>query len=295
MGLKSEKILGISVTTNSREEILEYLKKYLNSDRKTHPSSRISHHDALVIVTPNPEQVVLAQEDTHFAQLLNEADVALPDGIGLVGAMRFLDQLSAISYQLSALKRIPGVEFMEELVALAAKRGYPIGLIGGRVGVAVEALECLQRKYPSLIGGGQELGEIQIESTNLQIYKSTNENRMMQQAGEVITSQYFSEFARRIQDSGTRIVFVGLGAPKQEYFIARLARECQMSNVKCQMVLMSVGGSFDLIAGRTRRAPFFVRSMGLEWLWRLAIQPWRFRRQLRLLQFLWLVCIHGRD
>src|SRR3989344_7490267 len=103
MGLNKTKVLGINVTTNSRVEILEEIKKYLKSGANTSEKS-------FTIVTPNPEQIVLAQKDKHFADVLNGADVAIPDGIGLALVMR--------------LKKIPGVEFMEDVVAIAAKEGY---------------------------------------------------------------------------------------------------------------------------------------------------------------------------
>ncbi|MEK9143275.1 MAG: WecB/TagA/CpsF family glycosyltransferase [Patescibacteria group bacterium] len=255
MGLKLKKILGISITTESRKSILEYVEKYLGktSEKRKKP---------FVIVTPNPEQIVAAQDDPHFAENLNNADVAIPDGIGLALAMR--------------LARIPGVEFMEDLVKLAAGRGYTIGLIGGRGNIAVEALECLTRKFSGLSGWAIEPEEKTIE-----------------------------EIIKKIEDSKTRLVFVGLGAPKQEYFIARLAHDMSFrppsrnpekkgwipgqARDDKRIVFMSVGGSFDMIVGRTPRAPHAIGAFGLEWLWRLGREPWRWKRQVALLKFVWLV------
>lgn len=237
MGLNKTKILGISITTNPKEEILEEVRKRLESASN-------KDEKPFIVVTPNPEQLVLAQKDIELAEILNKADVAIPDGIGLVWASRVLGKNGL-------KKQIPGVEFMEDLLELAAKEGYRTGLIGGWRGVAVKALECLQKKYPGLNGWAMEPEEKTIE-----------------------------EIGRKISDTGTRIVFVALGAPKQEYFIEKL---------NSPIVAMSVGGSFDIIAGRTPRAPFLLRTIGIEWLWRLAREPWRWRRQLTLLKFLWLV------
>ncbi len=239
MGLKSKKILGISVTTDSKKNILEDIEKYLEK----------SSEKPLIIATPNPEQIVEAQSDPLFAKILNQADVSLPDGIGLALAM--------------GIKRIPGVEFMEDLVASAAKRGYPIGLIGGRAGVAVEALECLSRRTSGLKGWAFDPGNIDLSTLG--------------DLGNV---------CEKIRKTNTRLVFVGLGAPKQEYYIARLARQYPM-------VMMSVGGAFDMIAGKTPRAPFFFRAIGVEWLWRLLREPWRWRRQVALVKFLWLLASKG--
>lgn len=110
------------------------------------------------------------------------------------------------------------------------------------------------------------------------------------------------EISRKTVDSHTRIVFVGLGAPKQEFFIERMSEWVMRdggsgkqknaftrSPSNPSLILMSVGGAFDIIAGRTPRAPLILRTIGLEWLWRLALEPWRWRRQVVLLKFLWLV------
>jgi len=237
MSLKSKKILGISVTTETKETILEYIEKYLE---------KLSEKP-FIIVTPNPEQIVFAQNDKRFLEILNQADGAIPDGIGLALAMR--------------VKRIPGVEFMEDLIRLAAKRGYGVGLIGGKDGVAVQALECLSRKHSGLKGWAEDPGELPIRPI-----------RPITQSDQLIIE--------KIQKTNTRLVFVGLGAPKQEFFIEKL---------NAPVVAMAVGGAFNMIAGRTPRAPRAIGAFGLEWLWRLVHEPWRFRRQLALLKFLWLV------
>lgn len=212
----------------------------------------MSSKKPLIIVTPNPEQIVYAQDDPHFAKILNKADVSLPDGVGLALVMR--------------LKRIPGVEFMEDLVRLAAQRGYPIGLIGGRAAVAVQALECLKRKNPELTGWAEDPGDVDLGTL-----------------GDL------DDVCEKIGKTNARLVFVGLGAPKQEYFIEKLKVESFKLKVAAPLALMSVGGSLDMIAGRTPRAPLFLRTIGVEWLWRLGQEPWRFRRQLALVKFLWLV------
>lgn len=215
MSLHTGKVLGISITTNSKKEILEYINKYLENPAKKRQKS-------LVIVTPNPEQLILAQTDTRFAKILNQADIAIPDGIGVAVA--------------AGVVRIPGVEFMEEVAQVAAKRHVPIRLIGGFGDVAVKAFECLQKKHPSL---------------------ETTKN--------------------------PRIVFVGLGAPKQEFYISEVSKKTN------GVIFMAVGGSFDIIAGEIPRAPLFMRVLGFEWLWRLGQEPKRWKRQLALLKFMWLV------
>lgn len=282
MGLKSKKILGIAITTDSKKTILEYIEKYLLQTQNSKLKAQNKRVKPFVIVTPNPEQIVLAQEDKHFAQILNQADVALPDGVGLLWASRKVHWSQFTVHSCGIRERIPGVEFMEDLVGLASKRGYPIGLIGGKEGVAVEALECLQARYPGLKGWAEEPGEMYNDYNRYKSYK----------------------IYKKIRTTGTRIVFVGLGAPKQEYLIERIVHSLQCTEGKKKkngnsvhyslctvhsLVLMSVGGSFDMISGRTPRAPHAIGAVGLEWLWRLTLEPWRFIRQIGLLRFLWLV------
>ncbi len=302
MGLNAVKILGISITTNSKKEILEYIRKYLlkNSKpclagRQVRTQNQRTERKPLVIVTPNPEQVVYAQKDKHFADILNRADVKLPDGVGIVAAVQLLKRKAIRDKRKEKIQRIPGVELMEDLVKMAAERGVRVGLIGGRGGVAVEAFECLRRKYSGLVGWAEDgPGEFKL--------------------GHLGNLGHLGDLKRiteKIRSTHTRIVFVGLGAPKQEYFIEALQKalgdtryvisdmqegktgikkSSHVSRLTSHpLVFMSVGGSFNIIAGRLKRAPVLIRLIGFEWAWRLFKEPWRFRRQLALLQFLWLV------
>jgi N-acetylglucosaminyldiphosphoundecaprenol N-acetyl-beta-D-mannosaminyltransferase len=250
MSLNYQKILGIRVTISSKVKILEEIRKYLLS-------VRAKGVEPLILATPNPEQIVLAQRNKAFADFLNRADITLPDGVGIVWASRFLDKRQS-------LRRIPGVEFMEELVELAKKQRIRIGLIGGYAGLAVRAFECLRQKHPGVKGWVVEPGALSIGNF-----------------GDL------SDLGEKIKKTKTQIVFVGLGAPKQEFLIDALSR--QLSVVGRPVIFMSVGGSFDILAGRLQRAPVIMRLIGFEWFWRLVQQPWRWRRQMALFTFVWLV------
>jgi len=222
MGLNAVKILEISVTNNSKKEILEEIQKYLDqSTKKT--------LEPLKIYTPNSEQLVLAQKNSQFADVLNRADITIPDSHGVVWAGSILTKNGPKNV-------IPGVEFMEDLVRIARDRHVPIRLIGGKGKIAVDTLECLQQKYPGL---------------------ETSEH--------------------------PRIIFVALGAPKQEQYIDEAAKK------STGVIYMAVGGSFDIIAGKLPRAPLLLQKIGLEWFWRLILQPWRIFRQLALIEFVWMV------
>ena len=251
------KVLGISITNTPKKEILEEIQKYLIQPVRKGQKS-------LKIFTPNSEQLVFARKNPLFADILNRADVTIPDAIGVVWASRVLTKNGPE-------KPIPGVEFMEDLVQLASNYRVPIGLIGGRDNLAVDALNCLRQKYNLLQDSWAEDGpEMVLRDTKYEI-RNTDEKI------------YFERLARRILREGTRIVFVALGPPKQEYFIERLSREVH------GVIFMAVGGSFDIISGRLPRAPVWMRSLGLEWFWRLLLEPWRIRRQLAIPEFIWLV------
>lgn len=280
MGLKYQNIIGIRVTTSSKEKILEEIKKWLNTPKEIRQKNGKTVRVPRIITTPNPEQIVLAQKNSSFKEMLNQADVTLPDGIGVVWASRMLAQYHDMDETAFVRERIPGVEFMEDLVRLSVEQRVRIGLIGGLPGLAVSALECLRSTYPRLDGWAEEGPDIVMGA-----------NGELEGPG----TEYWAQYAKRIMSTGTRIVFVGLGAPKQEYGMRRLADalsaldQVSQKNKNASIVLMAVGGSFDMIAGRMKRAPLFIRSIGFEWLWRLFREPWRWRRQLALVRFTLLV------
>jgi N-acetylglucosaminyldiphosphoundecaprenol N-acetyl-beta-D-mannosaminyltransferase len=293
MSLDAVKILEISITKNSKNEILEFIRKSLKhraikSEKNKKNASFTKKF--LTIVTPNPEQIVFARHNSHFQQLLNQADVSLPDGIGIVWASKLLSVFRVPSPDLRVPKVIPGIEFMEDLISEAVKQPVGIALIGGRNGLALKTFDCLSKTHPGLQGWSVDGPEVRFTNHDLRF---TSEN----------PEKYFLDLANKIITTGVRIVFVGLGAPKQEYFIERLSQivnrnprfEKQKnitspeSRIPSPVVFMSVGGSFDEIAGRVARAPEWVSWVGLKWLWRLILEPWRIRRQLALLKFICLV------
>ncbi|MEK7166481.1 MAG: WecB/TagA/CpsF family glycosyltransferase, partial [Patescibacteria group bacterium] len=207
-----------------------------------------------------------------------------PDGVGIVWGCR----LSVVSCKLA--ETIPGIDFMEELVALAAEKGYPVAFIGGSEGVAQKALENLQKKYPGLQGWAETPPEI----------------NSLSNLGDL---RYLSDVANKIRRTGVRFIFVGLGAPKQEFFIKELQqylslrgeeRRSNLNEIATAIswprndsvqpnILMSVGGSFDELSGKIPQAPKWISDLGMKWLWRLIIEPWRIGRQLKLIKFVWLV------
>lgn len=152
-------------------------------------------------------------------------------------------------------ERVSGVDLVRRLSALAATRGWPVYLFGAQPGVADEAARVLQEECPGLVVAGVEHGYVDDEAA----------------------------VAARIGASGARILFVALGMPRQERFIRRWRDELGVA------LSLGVGGSFDVISGRLKRAPGWMQRAGLEWLFRLVQQPSRWRRMLALPRFAWAI------
>ena len=249
-----KQLLGVNITVSSKQEILEGIAQYV------HQGSGAIKKTPLVIVTPNPEQLVEASKNKPFQLLLNRADIAIPDGVGIVFGMKLIRGVP--------LTRIAGIDFMSDLIRMANKQHDTIGFVGGQNDVAHKALIALQSSYIELHGWSEQPKDFEHV--------------------EEITTSDMSKIVRRIIDSQTRFVFVGLGAPKQEAFIDALKKYLVKAHAG-PVVLMAVGGSFDMIAGITPRASERTRRIGLEWFHRLVREPWRWKRQMALIRFLFLV------
>jgi N-acetylglucosaminyldiphosphoundecaprenol N-acetyl-beta-D-mannosaminyltransferase len=241
---KSITILQIPVHVVTMDEVLELVCSYLREPRL---------HQ---IATTNPEFVMAAQKDERFRQVLQEADLCIADGIGMVLASRVIGS--------PLPERVPGSELVYKLADLAAKKGWRLFLLGAAPGVAEESARVFQNKYPGLQIAGTYAGS-----------PAPAENDALVQ---------------RINNSQADILFVAYGAPKQDKWIAR-NREA-LSNVR---LAMGVGGSLDFVAGKARRAPHWVQKIGFEWLYRLSKEPWRWRRMLALPRFVLRVLLTYRS
>lgn len=210
---------------------------------------------AALVLTPNPELIMQARRDPALLAATRAAALALPDGVGVVWAARRLGR--------PCPARIPGVEFMVELLGLAARTGSPVYFLGARPEVVRAAAARARERFPALEVAGAADGYFRPEEA--------------------------AQVAARIAGSGARLLLVGMGVPAQERFLHRWAPE--LGRVR---LAMAVGGSFDVLSGHTRRAPRLVGRIGLEWLWRLAGQPRRWRRQLALPRFALAILREGR-
>jgi len=230
-------VLGVRVDDLTMAHTLSILERYV-AEKRPHQ-----------IVTVNPEFVMKARQDATFRQVLNEADLALPDGSGLLWAARMMGH--------PLRERVCGSDVVPQVARLAASRGYRLFLLGAAPGVAEQAAELLTRDNPGLRIVGTYAGSPAPEEEDTIVSKVTA--------------------------AAPDFLFVAYGAPRQDIWIRRnLAR----LNVP---VCVGIGGTLDFVAGVAKRAPRWMRQVGLEWLHRLIHQPWRWRRMLVLPKFAWLV------
>ncbi|MEK7605611.1 MAG: WecB/TagA/CpsF family glycosyltransferase [Patescibacteria group bacterium] len=260
-----KKILGISLSDLSTSQVLEYVMSSVEKSRKK-----------LSIVTPNPEIVVYAHAHPQYQKLINEADIAICDGAGLYLAAKYLG--------VPLHERITGVDLMQKLCGEAAKKAVTVGFLGGRGNVAERTAQCLREKYPGLkvvfvAPEWSEEGFAVAEQLRRTTQNPTRKNAERKDQRLPVGRQAVQRVVPQSSAPVIDILFVAFGFPKQEEWIAH---NLPILPVK---VAMGVGGAFDYLSGEVIRAPFFIRAIGLEWLFRLIRQPWRWRRQLALLTF----------
>ncbi len=205
------------------------------------------------IYTPNPEIVMLAQTDSQLKEVLNGGDLVVPDGIGLIIASKLKGR--------GLVERIPGVDLMHRLLIFCGQKEKSIYLFGGKPGVADAAALTIAAKYPGVRIAGFHHG-----------YFKPHEEE---------------DIVKDINESGADVVFVCLGAPKQELWINQ-----HKAQLNCK-IAMGVGGSIDVYAGTVKRAPKIYQKLALEWFYRLMKEPRRYKRMLLLPKFLVQFILRG--
>lgn len=207
------------------------------------------------VVTPNAEIAYEALHDENMRTLLNSAELMLPDGAGVVLASKIL--------KTPLKQKVAGVDFADGLLGVLETTGQSLYLLGSKPGVGELAAQKMMQKHPKLRIAGIADGYFQDEAPVID----------------------------KINASGADVLFVCLGAPKQEQFMARHQKALHVK------LMAGLGGSLDSFAGTVKRAPKWMIRLNLEWLYRLIKEPKRFKRMLRLPKYLWaVVCkrIRGR-
>jgi len=205
----------------------------------------ISTHKQHLIITANSLMVRDSWTDIKLKKALDCASIIVADGIGLVWAARLLRK--------KRLQRIPGIELMAALCEEAEHRNWRVFVFGGRSWINEKAVQTLVQKYPLIKIVGYKHGYV----------------------GQCFQATLIEEMRLKQPD----IVFVGLGGSRQEKWFL------DNRETLPQSVFIGIGGSLDVLAGRLKRAPVIVRTIGLEWLWRLFIEPTRLVRQFGLVVF----------
>lgn len=219
-------ILGVQVHAVTTAQTLAWLETAVNARTPRQ------------ICTANPEFVMRAQQDPVFREVLNTADLVLPDGVGLLWAARRQGQ--------ALPERVAGSDLIYRLAELAGQHGWRLYFLGAADGVAERAAASLQALYPNWQFVGAFAGSPRVEEE--------------------------ADIVARIQAARPDILMVAYGAPAQDVWIARHKARLGVP------VSIGVGGAFDFVAGVAQRAPNWVQQLGLEWLHRLVRQPWRWRR-----------------
>jgi len=227
-------VLGVPVDAVGIEEALAYA-----STRIATPGTP----DCIIAI--NPEKVFATRSNTAIRELVESAGMLLPDGIGIVMALRLLHGIR--------IRRIAGADYMQALCARAAERGWRIYLYGASETVNDAAATELLRRHPSLLIAGRSHGFVP-------------DNKM-------------DGLVTQINESKADILFVALGSPRQEEWLRRFIPRLTVR--LCQ----GIGGTLDTLAGTVKRAPVMIQQLNLEWLYRLLRQPSRAGRQKVLIYF----------
>jgi len=244
-------IAGVKINNLTKQQVLEKLEIFLHIPEQ---------HQ---IATVNPEFIVKAQKDEEFKNILNECGLCVPDGFGLILASKFLKQ--------PLKERITGVDLIWDIANLCEQNKCSIYLLGGKEGTAEKTAEILKKKYPELrVIGNSAI----IINEQLSPYGGSPEGRLIT-----------DDLLDKINEFKPDVLLVALGQVKQEKWIDKNLPK--LPNVK---FAVGVGGSFDFISRQVKRAPKFMRKIGMEWLWRLIREPWRWKRIYNaVIKFSWVV------
>ncbi len=236
-------ILGVRIDRLRKRETLEQIASFIETP------------DCKLVVTVNPEHVMLTEKSAHFKEILNNSEINVPDGIGIIWASWLLGK--------PLPERITGTDLLPHICHICAEKAAGIFLLGGNPGIAKQTADNLRRQIPNLIIAGTSSRD-----------PGSDADR---------------ETVKEINESGARVLAVAYGSPKENLWIDR--NRHKLTSVR---VAIGVGGAFDFISGRTPRAPKAMRKVGMEWLYRLWLEPQRARRMAALPRFSWRVLMSRR-
>ncbi|AFZ37712.1 glycosyl transferase, WecB/TagA/CpsF family [Stanieria cyanosphaera PCC 7437] len=209
--------------------------------------NRLNRQLGTHVVTLNAEMAMLAEKEPELAEIIQNAEFVIPDGSGIVFYLRLRGH---------KIQRCPGIELAESFLASLENQAqtYSVAFYGGKPGIAVTAAKVWQQKIPKL--------------------------QIIAQHGYLPPEEQ-AQWQQTLQAQQPQIILVGLGVPRQEFWIQKNRHLCPNS------IWIGVGGSFDIWSGYKSRAPAWLSDNHLEWSYRLYQEPWRWKRMLALPQFFW--------
>ena len=205
-----------------------------------------SNKSCKIVVAPNTEFIMLAQKDKEFFDILKQASFATPDSVGVMIGGKLQNK--------KFKERIPGQSYFRKVLEVGEKEGWTFYFLGGEEGIALKAKERVMKDFPN----------VKIIGCHEGFFESDTED----------------EVIKEINDLKPNVLFVAMGAPIQEKWIAQNKEKLKVD------IATGQGGTFDYEAGKVRRAPKMFQKMGIEWLWRLIKEPKRIVRMMALPKYL---------
>ena len=246
MERKIVKLLGFNIDTFDFETAINYAKDLIESKKGGQ------------IITINPEMIEFGLKNSEFAQILNDADLVIPDGVGVKIGLK----IKGIN-----TKRIAGIEFSYRLIEECAKNNFPIALIGAKPNILQKASEKLKSEIEGLniiytMDGYFQDREQRLEGETT-LSPATPFNASGKDRKQVLTA---------LAENKPQFILIALGSPKQEEFIKEARK------LLPEALMIGVGGSFDVWSGEVERAPAIFQKLGIEWLYRTVKEPYRLKR-----------------
>ncbi len=226
--------MDVHVYALTMEEVLAWAKEAVKEEKPC------------LIATANAEMIMQAQSDHELREILNEADMVVPDGAGVLWAGETLGTPFP--------ERVTGADLSVELLKIAGKEKWPVYFLGGAPGVAQKAADTFMKDHGSFSLVGCHDGYFDAEEEK--------------------------KILKDIKASGARLLLVGLGVPKQEKWLSRHKEELG------PVLAMGIGGVFDVMSGNLKRAPLWMQRNRLEWAYRLYLQPSRIGRMMAIPRFM---------
>lgn len=243
--MKAYNVLGVKIHAVTASQALDKLNEFL---QETGGPSRL-------VVTVGPEMVMRAQQDEQFRELVNQADLVVADGTGILWA--------ANRCGVHFPERVAGIDLITKFADTLAAQHRKLFLLGAAPGVAELASQKLQQLQPNLEIGGTHDGYFKLSE--------------------------IEPVVQQVKNSQAAALYVGMGSPTQERIISEYGKAMGIR------LGVGVGGSFDVLSGKKKRAPQWMIKMRLEWLYRFMCEPQRVGRMLAIPKFMWLTISQGRQ